>query len=38
MVNAVNWFEVPVTDLSRAKAFDEAALGYVAFCINCTPE
>ncbi|MBT9462829.1 hypothetical protein [Hydrogenophaga sp.] len=25
--NALNWFEIPVTDFSRAKAFYEAVLG-----------
>lgn len=28
MPNPVNWFEIPVTDLQRAKAFYEAVLGY----------
>lgn len=28
MANAVNWFEIPVTDMDRAKKFYEAVLGY----------
>ena len=28
MPNPVNWFEIPVADLHRAKAFYEAVLGY----------
>ena len=28
MPNPVNWFEIPVTDLRRAKAFYEAVLNY----------
>ena len=27
MANALNWFEIPVTDLGRAKAFYEKVLG-----------
>ena len=28
MANAVNWFEIPVTDMDRAKKFYETILGY----------
>lgn len=28
MPNPVNWFEIPVTDLKRAKKFYDAVLGY----------
>ena len=27
MVNAINWFEIPVTDFERAKKFYETVLG-----------
>lgn len=29
MANALNWFEIPVTDFSRAKSFYEKVLGIV---------
>jgi predicted enzyme related to lactoylglutathione lyase len=28
MANAVNWFEIPVSDMDRAKKFYETVLGY----------
>jgi len=28
MAHAVNWFEIPVTDMDRAKKFYESVLGY----------
>jgi uncharacterized protein len=35
--NAINWFEIPVTDFARAKAFYEAVLGRPIETMNMGP-
>ena len=35
--NAINWFEIPVTDFARAKAFYEALLGRPIETMNMGP-
>lgn len=34
MKNAVNWFEIPVTDIERSKTFYEAIFGFEMYSMN----
>jgi len=37
MANALNWFEIPVTDFARAKIFYEKVLGIVIDTMEMGP-